>query len=79
MKEEYKLKDLKKRPGKAKVIPDANKISVTLRLDANDLSDFKAEAERQGIPYQTLIGSLVHLYVKGDLIDKQEALNLRFG
>lgn len=79
MRGNYDLSKMKKRPGKAKVIADANKISVTLRLDANDLSDLKNEAERLGLPYQTLIGSLVHRYVNGDLIDKKDALNLRIG
>ncbi len=79
MRDNYDLNKLKKRPGKAKVITDANKISVTLRLEANDLSDLKNEAERQGLPYQTLIGSLIHRYVNGDLIDKKDALNLRIG
>ena len=79
MKSNYDLSKLKKRPGKVKVIADANKISVTLRVDANDLSDLKSEASRLGVPYQTLIGSLVHRYVNGELLDKRDIGLLKLG
>lgn len=69
MKKEYDLKKLKKRPGKPKVDKDATKIPVSLRLDGIVLAQIKTEAERLGIPYQTLISSILHRYVNADLVD----------
>lgn len=70
MKKEYDLKKLKKRPGKAKVHPEASKIAVHIRLDASVVAELKDEAERMGLPYQTLINSVLHRFVNGDLVDK---------
>ena len=71
MKKEYDLKKMKKRPDPAKSNKDATKIPVTLRLDGSDLGDVRVEAERLGIPYQTLIGSIIHRYVTGELVDRR--------
>jgi predicted DNA binding CopG/RHH family protein len=71
MKKEYDLKSLKKRPDPVKSYPEAAKIPTSLRLDGSVLAALKTEAMRLGIPYQTLIGSLLHRYVAGDLIDRQ--------
>ena len=70
MKKEYDLKKLKKRPERVKVDKDAAKTPVNIRLDGSILADIRSEAERLGIPYQTLIGSILHRYVNGDLVDK---------
>ena len=71
MKKEYDLKNLKKRPGKAKVDPDASKLPISLRLDGSVIAFFKSEAERLGMPYQTLISSILHQYSTGELIEKK--------
>lgn len=55
MKKEYDLKKLKKRPGKAKTSTSAAKVPISIRLDGAVLSEFKTEAERLGMPYQTFI------------------------
>jgi predicted DNA binding CopG/RHH family protein len=73
MKDKYDLSKLKKKPGKVKVDPDASKTMISIRLDGNDLGDIKREAVRLGIPYQTLISSILHRYITGELIDKKEA------
>lgn len=70
MKKEYDLKKLKKRPGAVKVSPEAAKVPISIRLDGGDLSELRTEAERLGIPYQTLIGSVLHRYVSGELVDR---------
>ena len=69
MKKEYNLKKLKKRPAKIKVDATATKVPISLRLDALVLADLRVEADRLGIPYQTLISSILHRYSNGDLID----------
>ena len=54
MRKEYSLKTLRKRSGPLKTDGNAIKIPVNLRINASVLSDIKTEAERQGVPYQTL-------------------------
>lgn len=70
MKKEYDLKKLKKRPGPVKVFPEAAKTAITIRLDAMVVVELKTEAERLGIPYQTLVNSVLHRFVTGELVDK---------
>ncbi len=70
MKKEYDLKKLKKRSGAVKVSPEAAKVPISIRLDGGELSELRTEAERLGIPYQTLIGSVLHRYVSGELVDR---------
>lgn len=50
-----------------------NKKMFTLRLDQGDLSKLKTLAEEQGLPYQSLLGSVIHRYVNGTLVDITEA------
>ncbi|MDD4975356.1 MAG: hypothetical protein PHY93_13435 [Bacteriovorax sp.] len=69
MKKNYNLKELKKRPGKVKVDPEASRVMISLKIEANNLAELKSEAERLGMPYQTLINSILHRYVNGELVD----------
>ena len=71
MKKEYDLKKLRKRSSSVKVDTGAGKIPISLRIDGSVLSEIKTEANRQGIPYQTLIGSILHRYSNGELIDSK--------
>jgi predicted DNA binding CopG/RHH family protein len=71
MKKEYDLKALKKRPGKVKSDPDAAKIPISLRLDGSTIAYFKSEAERLGMPYQTLVSSILYQYATGQLVEKK--------
>jgi uncharacterized protein (DUF4415 family) len=76
MKREYNLGKLKKRPGKIKTDPDAAKIPISIRLDGGVLADLRSEAARLGLPYQTLISSVLYRYIKGELVDPK-AIDLR--
>ncbi len=49
------------------------KIMISLRTDPRIISLLKDEADRLGMPYQTLINSILHRFVNGELIDKKEA------
>jgi len=71
MKKEYDLKKLKRRPGTPKFDPEAAKIPISIRLDGSVLAALKTEAERLGIPYQTYIGSVLHRFAQGELIDRK--------
>ena len=69
MKKEYNLSKLKKRQGKVTVDPDAARTPISIRLDGAVLADLRSEAERLGIPYQTLVSSVLYRYIKGELVD----------
>jgi len=43
---------------------------VNIRISEKDLLDLQKRALREGIPYQTLIASVLHKYVNGLLIEK---------
>ena len=43
---------------------------VNIRLSAGDLSDIQVKALEQGMPYQTLIASVLHKYVTGVLSEQ---------
>lgn len=40
---------------------------INIRISENDLSAIQRRAVREGIPYQTLIGSILHKYISGFL------------
>jgi predicted DNA binding CopG/RHH family protein len=42
---------------------------INIRISENDLSALRRRAAREGIPYQTLIGSVLHKFVSGLLLD----------
>ena len=48
----------------------AGRRPLSLRINADDIAALKRIAEREGMPYQTLLGSIVHKYVTGALIDR---------
>jgi predicted DNA binding CopG/RHH family protein len=46
---------------------------VNIRLSSGDLQDIQARALQEGIPYQTLIASVLHKYVTGRLEERGAA------
>ena len=43
---------------------------INIRLSSRDLRSLQARALKEGIPYQTLVSSVLHKFVDGQLIDK---------
>ena len=43
---------------------------INIRISEKDLLAIQKRAVRQGIPYQTLISSVLHKYVNGGFIEK---------
>jgi len=43
---------------------------VNIRISRKDLEAIKTRALEEGIPYQTLMGSILHKYVSGRLVEK---------
>ena len=45
---------------------------VTLRLYDHDYKGIQKKAMEMGIPYQTLISGIIHRYIEGDLVSKNQ-------
>ena len=61
-----------------KIISNTNlKKAITLRIKENDLEKIKYEAEKEGIPYQTLITSILHKYTTHQLVDEKVFLKFK--
>jgi predicted DNA binding CopG/RHH family protein len=45
---------------------------VNIRISQKDLESIQRKALEEGIPYQTLISSLIHKFVNGNLVDKNK-------
>ena len=43
---------------------------INIRISSRDLVALQRRASREGIPYQTLVSSILHKYVSGSLQDK---------
>lgn len=74
--EYIKLSDLKKKKIESILEKSSKKKVITLRLDNNDLEQIKYIANDEGIPYQTLISSILHKFVNNRFIDKKEVFKI---
>jgi predicted DNA binding CopG/RHH family protein len=45
---------------------------MNIRITRNDLEGIKIKAVEEGIPYQTLVASIIHKYVTGKLTEKRK-------
>lgn len=43
---------------------------ISIRMSKQDLSGIQGKSIEEGIPYQTLITSLIHKYIRGKLVAK---------
>jgi predicted DNA binding CopG/RHH family protein len=50
---------------------------VNIRLSSPDLMDIQARALEEGVPYQTLIASVLHKFVTGRFIERPSCLTSR--
>jgi predicted DNA binding CopG/RHH family protein len=48
--------------------------SISLRINNYDLDKIKEKADTNGLPYQTLITTVLHRYINGDFFDKNEVI-----
>ncbi|HDM79391.1 MAG TPA: hypothetical protein ENG51_23445 [Deltaproteobacteria bacterium] len=72
---QYKPASAKKKSQVEALIDKANeKKSISLRLKINDLEQLKRKADIEGLPYQTLLSSIVHKFVTDQLVDKRSIL-----
>jgi predicted DNA binding CopG/RHH family protein len=68
------LADSEKRAVEA-IIDAANKTrNINIRISAYDIEKVKQKSAEEGIPYQTLISSVIHKYITGKLVDEKTVL-----
>jgi len=70
--------DLKSKINKIKSIvqeKNTKRKAINLKVLESDIEKFKAKALQEGMPYQTLINSVLHKYVTGMLVDKKQMVS----
>ncbi|WP_455382469.1 CopG family antitoxin [Salinispira pacifica] len=48
--------------------------NINIRLSEEDLTLIRSRAQREGVPYQTLVSSVLHKFVTGQLVDETQVL-----
>ena len=46
--------------------------AINIKVLENDLEKLKSKALEEGMPYQTLLNSVLHKYITGQLVDKSK-------
>lgn len=49
--------------------------NINIRINNYDLELVKKRAEEEGIPYQTLVSSIIHKYISNQLIEERDIYN----
>jgi len=71
----YKPVSSKERQKIGKIIKKANeKKNISLRVNGQDLELLKLRAEKEGIPYQTFISSILHKFTTDQLVDQKSII-----
>ena len=50
---------------------------VNIRISSRDLEGLQARAAEEGVPYQTLMASVLHKFVSGRLVESQTRMTSR--
>jgi len=50
---------------------------VNIRISSRDLEGLQAKAAEEGVPYQTLMTSVLHKFVSGRLVETQSRITTR--
>lgn len=50
---------------------------VNIRISTRDISDIQARAAEEGMPYQTLMASVLHKFATGNLVERRSSLTSR--
>jgi len=57
------------------IINASNKTkNINIRISSYDIEKVKQRSAEEGIPYQTLISSIIHKYITGKLVDERSVL-----
>ena len=58
-----------------KIINSANKTkNINIRISEYTIEKVKLKALEEGIPYQTMLSSIIHKYINGKLVDENAIL-----
>ena len=63
------LEDVKKRFAEYAQNTIKKNKRINIRISEKDLAELKAKSLEEGIPYQTLISSILHKYISGKLVE----------
>lgn len=66
------LAKIKKRNESMRAEKEKKDAKFTARLSESDFEALKLAAEAEGMGYQTLLGSIIHKYITGRLVDIEE-------
>ena len=69
-----RVKNVKEQIKQHRVVAEATfkkDARINIRLSSRDLRSLQARALKEGIPYQTLVSSVLHKFVDGQLIEKK--------
>ena len=73
--EEYVPVDAAEKERVDRIIARARKNrSINIRMTELDLEMLRSRAQREGLPYQTLISSVLHKYVNDQLVDERQIM-----
>jgi len=71
--EDYKPASKKTKKRIEKIIEGSRKSrQISLRINEKDLKRLKEKADKNGLPYQTMINVVIHKYVSDAYLDKDE-------
>lgn len=71
--DQYKPVSADKKKKIEKIIDQTKKNkAISLRINNYDLEKIKEKAEKEGVPYQTLITNILHKYISDQLYDKDQ-------
>jgi len=68
------LSELKKRLVQAASETALKDYRINVRISKRDVEALKTKALEEGIPYQTLVTSILHKYVTGRIVEKKDAV-----
>jgi predicted DNA binding CopG/RHH family protein len=72
---DYKPISSKKRQLIDSLIDEAKKTkNINIRISEYDLEKLRAKSVSEGLPYQTLIASILHKYVSNQLVNEQDII-----
>ena len=55
----------------AKAFVKKEETKMNIRISSNELKKIKAQAEQEGLKYQTFIKSVLHKYITGQLVEEK--------
>ena len=80
MKTNYDFSKLKRKVRTKKVdVETATRTAISIKIESETLGGIKEEAVRLGVPYQTLIKSILYRYANRELIDRKYIEFLKIG